>query len=479
MSFRAPRTGLSSRFQSAAAFQPYLDAALGAIASGDARKLADSLQIIAENKVVVAPESMWQAAGRHGDAAIFSVLADAHITKRSPRPLFTAAWQGAVIANNTPAMAWLASSDAYIASYEDKAALAGLAVREGHSELARELLAPTTRLGAQLADKKNKLLVNYLHACAANDRHALAIEVLNAHFANGGSVFAPHNDAYHDIVMRAATGGHVQTLQVLLDHGADYLSDQHIGQLMVAALDKNHRECARAVQRYGVSMLHYSNAAMRRAARNLSGALNAADAQSEAGREAISHHMAIVEMLLSIGANPQTAQSAVEKYTRKDLCAEAQAQIDACAQAQHARQLARLMPDGAMTWQQAMNPQVYRDALLPTLSGCYEGFAHHAARHRILLDMMQRGLLPWPDRASWEEKSPAGVRLVDMALASGQMQTLLEPSVWAGKITALRALLSVIDEKEIGEDARSALLHKVQLETLEAQRRSSKGRFKL
>ena len=484
MRSRAARTRLapSSRlpFTVAAAHQAHLDASLAAIAAKDARKLADTLVIITENKVAAPAELLWRAAGGQADADIMAVLYDAHRTQtRTIGNLCHSAWQGAVIANNVAVMSWLSSCDEAMLNYEEKAALAGLAVREGYSVLARELITPVRNLGPQLADKKTKLLVNYLHACSANNRAELALEILDAHFSPSDGVFSPHNSAFQNIVMRATVEGHARTLQAMLDHGADYLSDDHIGQLLVAALDKNNVECARIAQRFGGDPLSFDNAAIRHAVRHLATALNAQDVNANARADEIDRRMVIVETLLAGGANPFVARQAVAQWVKSECAPEALARIDACADGLQARHTARLLPPAALSIEDGMMPRVYRDPHLVTVNGRYEGIFHQAARHRVLDVMMRRGFLPLNDAALWEAKNPAGTRLIDLAAASGQLAVMLSPDLWAGKVGALRTMLSCVDGKDLSEEDRGALLHKAQLETLKMQRSENKGRFKL
>ncbi len=483
MRSRAARTRLAptSRlpFAVAAAQQAYLDGAIAAIAGKDARKLADLLVIITENKAAVPAELLWRAAGGQSDANIMATLYAAHSTRREIYSLCHSAWQGAVIANNTDVMQWLTGCEQAMLNYEEKAALAGLAVREGHADLAREMIAPAAALGAQLADKKIKLLVNYLHACAANNRAELALEILTAHFSPSDGVFSPHNAAFHNIAIRAAAEGHARTLQALLDHGADYLSDDHIGQLLVAALDKNNIDCARIAQRFGGDPLAFDNAAIRHAVRHLATACNARDANPHARSDEIERRMAIVEMLLAAGANPFVAQLAVAQWMHKDVVPEISARIDACASGLKSRHLARLLPPAPLALEDGMMPRVYRDPHLATVNGRYEGIFHQMARHRVLDVAARRGVLPLGDVALWTTKNPAGVRLIDLAAASGQLNTLLEADLWAGKLGALRNLLSTVDARHMSQDACAALLHQAQLETLKQQRSESKGRFKL
>ncbi len=483
MRSRAARTRLSpsSRlpFQVAAAHQARVDAALRAIAAQDARALRDTLVIIAENNVPAPAEILWRAAGGQGDSAVLAALYDTHGQRRDIASLCHAAWQGAVIAHNDAALTWLAACDAAYTNYEEKAALAGLAVREGHAALARALIAPACGLGPQLAEKKIKLLVNYLHACSANNRAELALEILTAHFSAADGVFSPFNNAFHNIAIRAAAEGHARTFQALLDHGIDYLNDDHIGQMLVAALDKNNIECARIAQRFGGDPLAFDNAAIRHAVRNLATALNARDAHADARADEIERRMGIVDTLLATGANPVAAIQAVGQWVRPDLCAETIARIDASTQNLRARNAARLMPQQTLDDDAALAPQVYRDPHVPTVKGCYEGLLHHAARHRVLDILLRREMIALPDSVVWTAKNPAGVRLVDLAAASGQLDILLSPDFWTGRVAPLRALLSVIDDKYLPPQARHALLHKVQLDTLEARQRASNGQFKL
>lgn len=483
MRSRAARTRLAptSRlpFAVAAAHQAHLDGALAAIAAKDARKLADQLVIIAENKTPAPAELMWRAAGGQANADIMATLYAAHSTRHEIYSLCHSAWQGAVIANNTAVMDWLLTCEQAMLNYEEKAALAGLAVREGHTALARDMIAPACALGPLLADKKVKLLVNYLHSCSANNRADLAVEMLTAHFGAGNTVFSPHNNAFQNIVIRAASEGHARTLQALLDHGADYLSDDHIGQLLVAALDKNNLDCARIAQRFGGDPLAYDNAAIRHAVRNLATALNAQDANPYARADEIDRRMTIVETLLAAGANPFVAQQAVTQWVRKDIVDEAVARIAAIADGAQARHLARLLPPAALALEDGMQPRVYRDPHLATVNGRYEGIFHQMARHRVLDAMVRRNLLPLHEAALWSTKNPAGMRLIDLAAASGQLQDLLVVDLWAGRLGGLRVMLSAVDEKHLSAADRAAFLHKVQLETLKQQRSESKGRFKL
>lgn len=483
MRSRAARSLLSSNprlpFTVAAAHQAHLDAAVRAIAAKDARALADALQVIAENKTPAPAEALWRAAGGQGDAAIMDVLLSAHATRREIASLCYSAWQGSVITHNQNVMTWLGACEVATLNYEEKAALAGLAVREGHTHIAREMIAPACALGPQLAEKKIKLLVNYLHACSANDRAELALDILRDHFSAADGVFSPHNNAYHNIVIRAAVEGHARTFQALIDHGGDYLNDDHIGQMLVAALDKNNTECARIAQRFGGDPLAFDNAAIRYAVRNLSTAINMQGAHAEARADEIERRLSVVETLLASGASPDAAVKAVHQWVRREFCAETIARIDACAQGLRARNTARLMPQEAVSIEEALQPHVYRDAHLPTVHGRYEGVLHQAARHRVLDVILRRGVVPMPDAATWAAKNPAGMTLVDLAAASGQLSTLLAVDFWTGRVNALRTMLSVLDEKHLSADERGALVHKVQLETLDTQRRASNGRFKL
>lgn len=480
---RAARTLLSSSprlpFTVAAAHQAHLDAAVRAIAAQDARALADALQIIAENKTPAPAEVLWRAAGGQGDAAIMDVLFAAHGQRREIASLCYSAWQGSVIMHNQGVMTWLSTCTDATLNYEEKAALAGLAVREGHAHIARDMIAPACALGPQLAEKKTKLLVNYLHACSANDRAELALDILRAHFSPSDGIFSPHNNAYHNIVIRAAIEGHARTLQTMLDHGGDYLNDDHVGQILVAALDKNNLDCARIAHRFGGDPLAFDNAAIRHAVRNLATVINAQDAHAAARADEIERRLSIVETLLASGANPDAAATAVHQWVRKEHCDETMARIDAFAQGARARNTARLMPQEAVSLEDALKPQVYRDSHVPTVHGRYEGLLHHAARHRVLDLMLRRGSVPMPDAATWAAKNPAGMGLVDLAAASGQLSALLAPDFWTGRVNALRTMLSALDEKYLSAENRSALVHRVQLETLDAQSRASNGRFKL
>lgn len=481
--FPNPRAALSPRadFQSVATrFQPQVDAGLRAIAANDARALADTLQIIAEGKLPIALEIFWRNAG-NADVAICDVLLAAHKDRRDLSMLLHAAWQGAVINNNATVMKWLDDQMPMGLGFEERAALASLAVRENHLELAERLIAPVRKLGPAMRDKQSKLLVNYLHACAANNRSATALDVIKVHFSGHNDVFSAHNNTYHDIVIRAANSGHAGMVRKMLDVGHHYMNDDHMAQLMVMALDKGHEDCVHAALAYGADVQAHDSAALRHAVRHLATAVNA---QVKGGitldtRDEIARRFVMVERLMAAGANPRVAMAAAEQHIY-DVAARTQviARVAAYAQDLRGRNLERLLPAGKIDAESALAPRVYRDTGLSP-SGRFEGLLHQAARHRVLDELIRRNLIDATDSQIWQHKNPAGQTLAAVAQASGHMTELLDPALWAGNVAGCAALLGVLDDKVVDGDARSRLLRAVKLTTIRAQAGSGKGKYKL
>ena len=470
-----PSFGSSSRPSpgqpSSADWRLLRDTGLAAIDAGDAASLRGIFTRAAESKTSTANEDYWRAAGQAGHAEVLDLLHAEHKDRRDFGRLFFAAWQGAINAGNAAAIAWLEDYARPSLNYEEKANLAGLALRQGDETLALRLLQPTLALGPAMAERRKKLLVDFLHVCAANGRGAMAVRILGQHFAQGDGVFSHHNDAYFNILVRALTGGHAGAFAQMAKAGHDYLTDEHIDRFLVMALDKRVMQAVPALVALGADPAAHDSASVRHVARLLAEAEQAVATGQDFARDARDERRALLKSLLHAGGSPQVAQAQADLFCDSAAARAAMqgaiARMEDQLQGLHAERL------------QIGRPRDSGEALRPdvqAVTGRYESFLHQAARHR-LLDRYMRvtgGL----DADCWQAKNPAGQTLLGLAIASGHLPALLSQDLWLHRGDALRDFLALVPEKMIDASAKAALVQQMHLAGLKARAQAGKWRLR-
>lgn len=449
------------------------DTGLAAIGSGDAPALRGVFARAAEGKTSTANEDYWRAAGQAGHADILDLLHAEHKDRRDFGRLFFAAWQGAVNAGNADAIAWLEDYARPSLTYEEKANLACLAARQGDEALALRLLQPMLSLGEGLADRRKKLLVDFLHACAANGRGRLGAAILQDHFANGGGIFSHHNDAYFNILVRALTGGHAAAFVQMAKAGHDYLADEHIDRFLVAALDKRVLPAIPSLLALGADPAAHDSASVRHVARQLAEAEQAVATGQDFARDSRDERRALLKSLLHAGGSPQVALAQAEMFcdspAARAAMQEAIMRMEDDLQSLHAARL------------QLARPRSAADAVradVQAVTGRYESFLHQTARHRVLDRYLRMAAPAVIDTDTWQARNPAGQTLVGLAIASGHLPALLSQDLWLHRGEGLREFLFLVPEKMMDDATKAALVQQLHLAGLKARAQAGKWRLK-
>ncbi len=400
-----------------------------------------------EDRVAINRETVWRLAAMANNAELLEALWTLDEERRDVDTVIIAAWQGAIMADAGNAIVWLDHVLRPGVSLDATASLAALALKY-NPELARVLIQPVRDMPTAQQVKKDRLLIDYLHAAAANGRDATLADILSTEFVEGQRVFAPETTRYQAIVQRAVTADQPMTVAVLLRQGQGYLSDAQLDALLVAACDHGLPRVAGALTSVGASPLALQGAALKHVARHLG------EMAPTAGAEAPARVLA--DIILAAGANADALVAAVGRAARDEknaatLMDEVTRRAEAAAYV-HLLSLRRL--PAARDRSQRLQPMSYL--------GRHEGLLHRAARHRVLAPLLAEGVLSPLSVEDWRAKNSAGQSVMDLALASGATTTLLQPEAWQNHTAALRAFLTVLPDEALPGPARVTLMQHVQ-----------------
>ncbi len=452
----------SGAFQAAAALQKQIDLVRVAIASDDAAALRDLLPVLETHKPSDEDRhTLWRLAGEKAQADTLDLLLSHNPKPFSLRSLMYSAWEGAVSTDNEAAMLWLVQNEKSALALRKQADLAVQAARAGHEGLARRMIAPVCAAEHLLPGVRNKLVSMCLHACSGRGLTALATELMQGYFYKERKFFLTEHAIFRDIVMCAAVGGHKPALQMLLEEGAPYVTPDQLSQLLLAALSNSQRECAEVLLEQGANPLPYNSVPARYAARMLVRHINGCQTAEVAA------DYAVLEEVLARGAHP-----AVVRLEFAALAAERKKEADAWLDTTLARlreeHAARLLAVASTDSKIAQAVRTFNNKKWTMV--WRESVLHQAARHRVLDKLLAKGVLPFPDAEMWRARNPSGQPLVDLVVASGQVEQMLLRDLWVGKTGALHVFLAQLDERVISTKDKSSLISAVQAATAHGRR---------
>lgn len=422
---------------------------------GEAMRLSPSLP----QHMQIRYDTWWKDAAYHGSVACLEVFWEQQKSRRDIAALCREGWHGAVIAGQKDVIEWLCDSQRPQPNCEHAVQLACDAMRNGHASISYPLLQQARAL--EDGQKKSDLMASFLRACAVAGNADAAREIMEAYFVRPPFHFTVQDDTYQKIVMNAATGGHVETLSVLLESGQAFLTDAHVTQLMIAALDHKKNDAARLLLSCGADPNGMQATPVRYAA------VYFAETHAAGFPDVAKDAQAMLAELLSAGGDPEKAKAAVIAAGHPDtpLLVDMVSEMDAAARTAH---FARL--DGLAVLRQ---PFGYKPA------GRFESGLHQAARYRVLDRLMQRPQGLVLVGGDWSATNAAGQRVADLLVASGHLKDLLSPELWRGRFALLGELLALVPEKAMTPAEKISHLQQVQQALLDEKSRNRGRRLKL
>lgn len=408
-----------------------------AIAAKDADALYAAVTAADAQALTFNRETLWRMTAAADDQNLLNALWRIDQTRRDPSRLMIAAWHGTITGRAYQSYSWIKFLSNVTLSIEEEADLAGRALGWDMT-VAHALIEPVLAMPPVMQARKTKLLVDYLHAAAGHDAGVVIHDVMTAHFPHGQTTFSVQTKQFQAIAMRAVVTGSATALGILLNLGAEYLSDAHLDEMLVAAADRGQATCAQMLTGAGASPISIDGAAMRYLGRQMSATDAGATAED------------LLSTLITAGGDPSLACQQINKTMTGDKADALCARVMAVAGAHQAQVRDHVM--------QTLRQPGHRRPDAVTYRHRHESVLHSAARHGILADMIAAGQISPPTTAEWRMTNAAGQSVMDLARARAIVAPLLTERPWRNRMAGLNAFLDVLPAEAATPGARAALM---------------------